>query len=220
MRQTAWTLKRALWGVAGGMLALTLVLGAGSRAWAEDVEEEDTFEQKIIKQLLGVDTGKPPIDYRERSPLVVPPNPEELPPPDSGAAANLGPSWPNDPDVRRRAERAGQKRTADDGRPLSPDELRRGRTARRAADAPVSREPDERPGLPSEYGYRGGLWGTLFGGGKQEDTTFQGEAPRASLTEPPPGYRTPAPTAPYGPGEKDRGGPNILSVFDAPTQVR
>ncbi len=63
-------------------------------------EDEDTFEQKIIKNILGglgVDVGRPGIDYRERSPLVIPPT-LDLPPPQaanvsaqqSGLAARAG----------------------------------------------------------------------------------------------------------------------------------
>jgi hypothetical protein len=33
---------------------------------------------------------------------------------------------------------------------------------------------------------------------KEEYGTFTGEPPRASLTDPPPGYQTPSPDQPYG----------------------
>jgi hypothetical protein len=35
---------------------------------------------------------------------------------------------------------------------------------------------------------------------KEEYGTFTGEPPRASLTDPPPGYQTPSPDQPYGIG--------------------
>jgi hypothetical protein len=37
---------------------------------------------------------------------------------------------------------------------------------------------------------------------KEEYSTFSGEPPRASLLEPPAGYRTPSPNQPYGVGKE------------------
>ena len=55
---------------------------------------------------------------------------------------------------------------------------------------------------PSELGYKGGLFSGIFGGPKEEYKTFTGEQPRASLIEPPTGYRTPSPYQPYGVGKE------------------
>ena len=44
-------------------------------------------------------------------------------------------------------------------------------------------------------------------GSKEEYGTFTSEPPRSSLTEPPPGYRTPSPTQPYGVGKEKGPGP-------------
>ena len=52
--------------------------------------------------------------------------------------------------------------------------------------------------LPSELGYKGNLFGTMFGSKPDETAKFTGEPPRTSLTEPPPGYQTPSPDQPYG----------------------
>src|ERR1700742_2209445 len=63
-----------------------LVLPAAASAQ----DDEDTFEQKIIKNILGgmgVDVGRPGIDYRERSPLVIPPT-RDLPPPQAAGTAS------------------------------------------------------------------------------------------------------------------------------------
>src|SRR5262252_4356265 len=60
-----------------GLMGAALILGtATSRALAED--DEPTFDQKIM-QTLGL-RGGADIDYRERSPLVIPPK-IDLPPP-------------------------------------------------------------------------------------------------------------------------------------------
>src|ERR1043166_10054856 len=85
--------------VLGGLLALTLVFAAGVSAFAEDDEDEDTVEQKVIKNIMkgmGADVDKDRIDFRERSPLVIPPTRDLPPPQEAGAITN--PDWPKDPD--------------------------------------------------------------------------------------------------------------------------
>ena len=71
----------------GALLALGSV-GAAKAQQADD--DEDTFEQSIIKSILGglgVDVGnRKGIEYRERSPLVIPPS-LDLPPPDQANAS-------------------------------------------------------------------------------------------------------------------------------------
>src|ERR1700751_6236452 len=59
--------------VLGGLLGITLVFAAGAAAFAGDDEDEDTIEQKLIKNIMkgmGADVDKDRIDFRERSPLV------------------------------------------------------------------------------------------------------------------------------------------------------
>ena len=60
--------------------------------------------------LGAVDGTEKGIDYRERSPLVVPPK-LNLPPPETANAAPK-PNWPKDPDVeeRRKARLAAKNR--------------------------------------------------------------------------------------------------------------
>ena len=54
---------------------------------------------------------------------------------------------------------------------------------------------------PSQLGYKGGLFGNMFGKkDDQEATRFTGEPQRTSLTDPPVGYQTPSPDQPYGKG--------------------
>src|SRR5947207_7776283 len=91
------SLRRALMGcLCGVLLALPV---AASAQQAQD-GDEDTFEQKIIKNILGgmgVDVGRPGIDYRERSPLVIPPT-RDLPPPQEAGTAARNAAWPREPD--------------------------------------------------------------------------------------------------------------------------
>jgi len=152
------------------------------------------------------------IDYRERSPLVVPPK-LDLPPPAAKAGSTKLANWPKDPDEARRKAaieaRKKNKGTAFDPHflPLTPDQLAAGKTA------PVARTSNEpvQPGFggaqktlsPEQLGYTGTLWSTMFGGNKPETAPFQGEPTRQSLTEPPSGYQTPSPNFAYGTGPQE-----------------
>lgn len=211
-------------GLAGALALATMAVSAPALAQAQDdaVEPDSIWnlEQRVwggIVRGLGLkDPNSPQIDYRERSPLVVPPN-SNLPPPQARARPN-DPAWPNDPDLAkmRKAQEAkgkmggGNARSAlePSGRPISPDELNRGVPRQQQAsrsgssNAPASgSDPDGRQISPSQNGYFGGLfsgraWG--FGAYQDETGTFTGEPPRSQLTEPPPGYQTPSPDQPYG----------------------
>lgn len=171
-----------------------------------------TFEEKLIDNLmsgLGAKSmEKPGIEYRERSPLVVPPK-LDLPPPAATEAA-VAPNWPKDPDEKRRKEAIAARKKATKstepwlaGRPLSPSEMNAARTA------PSSRQSNEpvQPGSntnnptlsPAQLGYTGGLW-KLFKGNESESKQFTSEPPRQSLVEPPPGYQTPSSNYAYGSG--------------------
>ena len=93
-------------------LGVAFIVGCG----AGDVRaEEEAFDTKLIKGFLrglGLRDGtEPQIEYRERSPLVVPPT-RELPPPES-VATPRNPAWPVDVDEkRRRAASRSRSRSA------------------------------------------------------------------------------------------------------------
>jgi hypothetical protein len=194
-------------------IGLIMVCGA---ARAQDDEEEDdkTFEEKIIEGIMGglgaTNMENKGIDYRERSPLVVPPK-LDLPPPAS-AAEIKAPNWPKDPDEARRKaaidarKKEKKKDTVEDSRPLTPAELNIGRTAvrPRASNDPVQPGVSNNPILsPAQLGYTGGL-SKLFGSSNKPETAqFKGEPTRDSLTQPPPGYQTPSPNFAYGTGPKE-----------------
>jgi hypothetical protein len=198
------------------LFAVVLVLGAAGAALAGDDEDDDTVEQKIIKKFLGglgVDVGQGSgIEYRERSPLVIPPS-RDLPPPES-ADAIKHPAWPKDPDAQPKKRAAKSKGLDSIGEynmhraTLSPEELRRGQGAA-PGTGPVtepkndpmdnSNEYGSRPLSPSKLGVP-----TIFGlfGKKNEQTQFVREPDRTLLTQPPPGYQTPSPSYPYGVGQE------------------
>jgi len=194
------------------------LLFASNAARAGDDEDEPTFEEKIIERIMkglgGVNMDNSGIDYRERSPLVVPPK-LDLPPPASATQEVKVPNWPKDPDeARRKAIMAARKKDAhkdaeqlsrDASRVLTPDELNKGRTATSNGGTAVSdsANPGGDPGLsPSKLGYEGGMF-KLFKGNKTETAPFKGEPDRETLTMPPPGYQTPSPNFAYGTGPKE-----------------
>jgi hypothetical protein len=218
-------LRRALLAGACGLL---FCLSGTLSAYAQAAEEEDTFEQKIIKNFLGglgVDVGRPGIDYRERSPLVVPPS-RDLPPPEAGAA-NRNPAWPKE-QVRKQTAAAPKAHVRagpeDPGThaAMTPDELRRGAKpgAGRITDPSQSGSIDDpnvgRPMRPQELG-TGNIftWDNLTGR-RPETAPFPGEPSRSALTQPPPGYQTPSPNAPYGTVTDTPAGWKIPTILDRP----
>jgi hypothetical protein len=190
--------------------ATLLVAASVNVAVAADDEDDDWYDVKIMRKVLqgiGLRRDGAGIDYRERSPLVVPPS-RDLPQPDTNAAPN-NPAWPVDPDVKRGKEEAAARRKPgrakeslleDDARPLTPAELARGRSSRGGKEG-YSTDPNSeaRPYQPSALGAKSVFsWDGLFGRGKEESAPFTGEPARSTLTQPPVGYQTPSPNQPYG----------------------
>jgi hypothetical protein len=192
-------------------LGISLVMAAGP-VRAEDDEDDKTFEEKIIEGIIagigGTNMENRGIDYRERSPLVVPPK-LDLPPPASASADVKAPNWPKDPDVQRqKAAAAARKKANKDpleaSRILTPSELDKGRVAARKETDPVQPGTNNTNPIlsPSQLGFNGSF-GNLFGGNKAEVAPFKGEPTRESLTQPPPGYQTPSPNYAYGTGPRE-----------------
>jgi len=201
-------------------LGIGVIMAAGV-ARAEGGEEDDkTFEEKIIDNLMrgigGTNMETPTINYRERSPLVVPPK-IDLPPPASEAKATA-PNWPKDPDEQqRRAAAAARKKDNKDpvnsARPLTPAEMKMGRTAAAKQTEPVQPGVTNNPMLsPAQLGFKGGLFG-MFKGNDKEETKFTSEPQRESLTQPPPGYQTPSPGYAYGTGPKEPLGGKQMDIM-------
>jgi hypothetical protein len=195
-------------------LGIGLVMTAGAAHAADDDEDDKTFEEKVIEGIMagigGTNMENRGIEYRERSPLVVPPK-LDLPPPAAAAAEVKAPNWPKDPDeARRKAAITARKKTNKDpveaARILTPSELAQAKGAKSSGGESVD-QPGGNPGAsavlsPSQLGYSGGLSG-MFGGSKTETAPFKGEPTRESLTQPPGGYQTPSPNFAYGTGPKE-----------------
>jgi hypothetical protein len=214
MRSSPGALSRALQ-LTVIALGIGLVMTAGAARAQDDDEDEKTFEEKVIEGIMagigGTNMDNRGIEYRERSPLVVPPK-LDLPPPAAASNEVKAPNWPKDPDeARRKAAIAARKKENKDpmqaSRILSPSELNR-RVPKPAGDVtPDSVVPGGEPGAtailsPSQLGYTGSF-GNLFGGTKVETAPFKGEPTRDSLTQPPSGYQTPSPNFAYGTGPKE-----------------
>ncbi|MBO0751633.1 MAG: hypothetical protein J2P53_05965 [Bradyrhizobiaceae bacterium] len=167
--------------------AIALLFAGSVAVHAEDDGSEGPYK-KFFNNLLsgvGLRDQDPGIEYKERPPLVVPPS-RDLPVPTTARSpAAKNPDWPTDADGKRRS--AGRKPKTTDGSVL----------AGAKADDPTPQEGTTRQSSS------GGIWSsftdwgrTLSGSG--ETGQFRGEPTRNALTDPPAGYRTPAPTEPYG----------------------
>lgn len=161
---------------------------------------------------MGEKAEPPPIAYRERSPLVVPPK-MELPSPKQ-APSQRAAAWPTDQEVvraRKKADTSARRKylETNGGEIVSAEELRAGRTTQKPT-GPVSgpgtgcsMDPfDKSSCSPQEY------WGNLaVTSGKKEEPTLQAgvEPEREYLTQPPKGYMKPTQNvkATFEPYKKD-----------------
>ena len=213
MRRPKGALRRAL-RLSAITLGIGLVMTVGVARAQDDEDDDKTFEEKIIEGIMagigGTNMDNRGIDYRERSPLVVPPK-MDLPPPAGTTAEVKAPNWPKDPDeARRKAAIAARKKAKPDpieaGRILTPGELNAARTTTHtpaaAGDSSLPGDPGANAILsPSQLGFTG--FTNIFGGNKAETAPFKGEPTRDSLVQPPAGYQTPSPNFAYGTGPKE-----------------
>lgn len=215
MRPTRLRVKLAT-GAAFGLAICAAILAAPGPARAGD--DDPPFETKVLRGLLeglGLKRDGEAINYQERAPLVIPPG-RDLPPPETGnAAVANNPAWPKDPDVlrakeekkleRQRASMGAGEQIMHDERVLRPNEMTPGgnpRTPPSGKRESAYRGVEGERMSPSQLGYKGGLWNTIFGSKDDEEAArFTGEPKRAALTDPPPGYQTPSPDQPYGRGK-------------------
>jgi len=216
---SGWTRRARRIAFAGalGLAVLAAFIPAGAQAQDDDDDDRKSgwnLDKKLLNDLmrnLGFRNGnESQIEYRERSPLVIPPS-KNLPPPEQ-AGAGRNAAWPVDPDVKRKKEVAAKRKDRKgydpdyEGRNLTPSELNPAGVNRSAgrSGTPDSMGSDGSPMQPSELGYFGGLFSS-FGsfGSKEEFGTFDREPPRTSLTAPPSGYQTPSAAQPYGISKKE-----------------
>jgi hypothetical protein len=102
--------------IIGVTLGIGLVMTAGAARAGDDDVDQRSFSEKFVdsyhSMIRGTTMDNRGIDYRERSPLVVPPS-LDLPPPATGSSAANVTNWPKDPDERqRKAIIAAKKKNA------------------------------------------------------------------------------------------------------------
>ena len=209
-------------------IAMTVAVSGKVFAQDEDDDGDKTPEQTVIDTLMkGIGAksmDNSGINYRERSPLVIPPS-NALPAPEDRSKIANAPNWPKDPDVIRnkqaiadRKKNVARNSAADnDAFPISQTELNNGMSPRKTrqvdSDAPGNTAADGAfPLSPSELGYKGGLFSKLMPP-KKEEQTFTGEPDRTSLVQPPIGYQTPSGTYAYGVD------PDTKNIDRAPTEA-
>ncbi|RTL48373.1 MAG: hypothetical protein EKK40_17875 [Bradyrhizobiaceae bacterium] len=200
-------------------VGIILALAGIARAGDDDDEQpQSSFEQGIVKNLIeglaGQNMDDSKIEYRERSPLVVPKS-NNLPPP-APKKTKFGGNWPKDPDeqARREAIAAAKEGPVDPreaARPVMPSELAIRKPKSKDDTSPQSAVPYVNQILnPSQLGYNGGLFSGMFGS-KEEKTKFKEEPKREALTQPPVGYQTPSPNYSYGTGGSSAKTPEVYN---------
>ena len=204
-------------------MPLALALGCAGTVPVMAQEDEPTQLQRMLGSfgLLAIPGDSPEIEYRERPPLVVPPS-TDLPlprnPTDITAAV---PDWPADPEIARQREQKRYDQLPIDqrrsefhtGRALTPAEIRRGTIARAPSRTPATKVGEEITAGREMQSAPKGLFG-MFKYEQEKPVAFTGEPQRTRLTEPPPGYQTPSPNAPYGVVEKDKPSTAPRNVMD------
>ena len=190
------------------LAASLAALGPGS-ARAED-NGQSLYKMTIGKVMSGLGfksaDDENEINYRERPPLAIPSS-RTLPPPEKTEAVS-NPAWPKDPDVTRRKleakrekerpDRETERRLSEDPKAMTQDALTPGPRPRGVANRDVAPKSSGDLMTPSELGRKPGFLGNIFKGKNDDIGQFTSEPPRASLTDPPPGYQTPSPDQPYG----------------------
>ncbi len=196
---------RRLRAAALAALGATLLASAPlTPAHALDDGDENIF--KSVTNAIGFGLfsfdaeEKPRINYRERAPLVVPPNLSQLPAP-APKVGERNQAWPQDSDITRQRqaqERARRPRESD--RPMTAEEMRRDRTAAASQPAEPANNGCGDAGL-DRLCDPGTFWSKLrttrAATEDSRDLVAGQEPARRALTDPPRGLRTPTQAVKY-----------------------
>lgn len=183
--------SRALIAAVGGALILGLAISTPAKALDDGEENVFTSIFQLFSSGVGIggEGSKPVIEYRERAPLVLPPNTQQLPPPGSGVAARNA-NWPQDFDQQRQRRAQARDRAPRD----RDDEFAGRRAPGSVAGAPNARanDPRECRDDPLErLCNTQQFWSTMSNRKESEQKVAVGQEPaRRSLTDPPRGFRT------------------------------
>jgi hypothetical protein len=123
-----------------GKRIFRVAIGAGALILAglsgASAQEEGVAMKSILGAIGIIPKDRPPINYRERAPLVLPPKLELRAPVDQAAVESRVANWPKDPDVAAARAEALEARTPEtqrqsyklnEGDRLSIEEIRAGR---------------------------------------------------------------------------------------------
>lgn len=186
------------------LAAIAVALAATGTAKAQ----EGVFMKDMLGTLGLVEKERPPITYRERAPLVLPPRSDLPQPIDRAAGREANVAWPKDPEVTARERRAArergpivrgeQGRMNDNNTTLSIDEMRSGRRP----GAEVATEATYKPGDNNRASFWLDPLELLKGKKDDAEVLSQAEPERVLLSQPPAGYRRP-------PGGIERTAPEI-----------
>lgn len=178
-------------------VAVALSGCASSTSGFEDESNGEPQDTNLVKGMMtslgAIDPKERPIEYKPRSPLVVPPK-RELPAPQDADAALAQRNFPrNQEDIDREMTKRGGN-DPDPSRPWTPDQLAR----YRMSGQPTRTGSDDNPGRRLTPEEMAGQFKR-----NQEAIAIASNNGKKTLTEPPKDYRTPSPKAPVDPeGEK------------------
>jgi hypothetical protein len=201
-------------------------------AWAINDDGRGGIYESLMDMVgMGEKSDPPPIAYRERSPLVVPPK-LDLPDPQQPASQRAA-AWPTDQEIVRARKKATENNArgmakyneSNGGERLSAQEQREMRSAGKP-ESPVSgpaagcsMDPFDKSGCsPSEY------WSKLaVVPASKDETTLQAgvEPEREYLTQPPKGFLKPTKNvkATFEPNKKDDDDPRSFYWDQAKKQA-
>jgi hypothetical protein len=179
------------------LAVLALPAGMGGCMKSATYGTGENPEMAVFREMTGgfmSKRDKPQIAYEPRAPLVMPPNPEQLPPPVETAAAT-DTNWPVDPSARAAANEASSKENTQQ------EEYQRLKPLG-GLFANVSRERDTRANNDKQR-LRDDYYAFIEQGKKRDDfakavadAKGYNSNERRYLTDPPLAYRQPAGTAP------------------------
>lgn len=177
----------------GALVGIALALGACGTTYGTGVNPGAQTVKDLTGMLsLGGGKSGPQIAYETRPPIVAPPPNAALPPPGSGETVQ---NWPTDPDELARQQKiANANQRADTGNAVVDPGFR---LPKQQVEPYKEESLDDQ--LLSLTGSARKEQQTLFAkakGGAAGAVDAEGNPVRTALTEPPPDYRVPDPTAP------------------------
>lgn len=186
--RSRWTAPVAVLGLALAQSACT-TYGTGTSPAIQTVED--------LAGIASLSSKKEPIDYKPRPKIVAPPSTAALPPPSDARVASTAPAnWPVDQDARVAAFQADVAAREKAGQPLPKVRLPSAPRDESTGPVPIAAERDpSAEAMPKPGGNQQAK--KLFADARASVAVDENGKPiRRYLSDPPPDYRMPDPTAP------------------------